>query len=96
MLSTGETSFHQTFATWLAPTRALASENGLLRVGVETAYQQEWLEQRLGETIRRTVEELAGAPVVLSQRWKDIADGEQVAMIVVGSGLSWSTLLLQF
>jgi len=38
----------------------------------------------------------AGAPVVLSQRWKDIADGEQVAMIVVGSGLSWSTLLLQF
>ncbi|MBW2453848.1 MAG: ketoacyl-ACP synthase III [Deltaproteobacteria bacterium] len=38
----------------------------------------------------------AGAPVVLSQRWDDIVDGEQVAMIVVGSGLSWSTLLIQF
>jgi 3-oxoacyl-[acyl-carrier-protein] synthase III len=38
----------------------------------------------------------AGAPSVLSQRWDDIAAGTQVATIVVGSGLSWSSLLLQF
>jgi 3-oxoacyl-[acyl-carrier-protein] synthase-3 len=38
----------------------------------------------------------AGAPVVVSQRWEDIEEGELVAVVVVGSGLSWSSLLLQF
>jgi 3-oxoacyl-[acyl-carrier-protein] synthase-3 len=38
----------------------------------------------------------AGAPAVLSQRWDDIARGERVATIVVGSGLSWSSLLFEF
>src|SRR5690606_9667920 len=38
----------------------------------------------------------AGAPAVLSQRWDDIAPGEEVAVVVVGSGLSWASLLLGF
>jgi 3-oxoacyl-[acyl-carrier-protein] synthase-3 len=38
----------------------------------------------------------AGAPVVVSQRWDEIAEGELVAVVVVGSGLSWSSVLLQF
>jgi 3-oxoacyl-[acyl-carrier-protein] synthase III len=38
----------------------------------------------------------AGAPTVLSQRWDAIAAGEEVAVVVVGSGLSWASLLLAF
>jgi len=38
----------------------------------------------------------AGAPAVLSQRWDDVADGERIAMVVVGSGLSWSSLQIDF
>lgn len=38
----------------------------------------------------------AGAPAVLSQRWNEIPDGTRVATIVVGAGLSWSHVLLQF
>jgi 3-oxoacyl-[acyl-carrier-protein] synthase-3 len=37
----------------------------------------------------------AGAPTVLSQRWDDLADGDRVAIVVVGSGLSWSSVLLE-
>jgi 3-oxoacyl-[acyl-carrier-protein] synthase-3 len=38
----------------------------------------------------------AGAPAVLSQRWESIEAGARVAAVVVGSGLSWSSVLLQF
>jgi 3-oxoacyl-[acyl-carrier-protein] synthase-3 len=38
----------------------------------------------------------AGAPCVLSQRWDEIEEGTRVAVVVVGSGLSWSSVLLQF
>ncbi|MSP26731.1 MAG: ketoacyl-ACP synthase III [Myxococcales bacterium] len=38
----------------------------------------------------------AGAATVLSMRWDTIAAGEEVAVIVVGSGLSWASLLLTF
>ncbi len=38
----------------------------------------------------------AGAPTVLAQRWDGIAAGELVALVVVGSGLSWSSLLIEF
>lgn len=36
----------------------------------------------------------AGAPSVLSQHWDELGDGDSVAMAVVGSGLSWSSLRL--
>jgi 3-oxoacyl-[acyl-carrier-protein] synthase-3 len=38
----------------------------------------------------------AGAPCVLSQRWDEIQPGTRVATVVVGSGLSWSSVLLEF
>ena len=38
----------------------------------------------------------AGAPSVLSQNWQKFQAGDQIAMVVVGSGLTWGGLLLQF
>lgn len=38
----------------------------------------------------------AGAAVVLSQRWDDVKEGDVVALVVVGSGLSWSSLRIAF
>ncbi len=37
----------------------------------------------------------AGAPSVLSQNWDRLTDGDEVAVAVVGAGLSWGGLLLQ-
>jgi 3-oxoacyl-[acyl-carrier-protein] synthase-3 len=37
----------------------------------------------------------AGAPIVLSQRWDDLADGDVVVVVVVGSGLTWSALQME-
>jgi 3-oxoacyl-[acyl-carrier-protein] synthase III len=38
----------------------------------------------------------AGAPVVLSQNWDQFKPGDVVALVVVGSGLSWSSLRIEF
>lgn len=38
----------------------------------------------------------AGAPVVLSQHWESFKAGDVVALVVVGSGLSWSGLHIEF
>jgi len=38
----------------------------------------------------------AGAPAVVSQRWKDFKPGDIAALVVVGSGLSWSSVTLEF
>jgi 3-oxoacyl-[acyl-carrier-protein] synthase-3 len=38
----------------------------------------------------------AGAPTVLSQSWETIPDGDLLAMVVVGSGLSWGGALIAF
>jgi 3-oxoacyl-[acyl-carrier-protein] synthase-3 len=37
----------------------------------------------------------AGAPTVLSQRWDDLAPGDVVILVVVGSGLSWSSMQIE-
>jgi 3-oxoacyl-[acyl-carrier-protein] synthase III len=36
----------------------------------------------------------AGAPAVLSQAWETLQDGDEIAVAVVGSGLTWSGLRL--
>jgi 3-oxoacyl-[acyl-carrier-protein] synthase-3 len=36
----------------------------------------------------------AGAPSVLSQNWERFADGDEIGMVVVGSGLTWGGLLI--
>jgi len=38
----------------------------------------------------------AGAPSVLSQQWENFRDGDALALIVVGAGLTWSSLLIRF
>ena len=38
----------------------------------------------------------AGAPTVMSQRWDGFQPGDVVALVVVGSGLSWSSLQIEF
>ena len=38
----------------------------------------------------------AGAPVVMSQHWDDYLPGDLVACVVVGSGLSWSSVLFEW
>ncbi|MCD5416326.1 ketoacyl-ACP synthase III [Candidatus Bipolaricaulota bacterium] len=38
----------------------------------------------------------AGAPSVLSQHWDDFAEGDEMALVVVGSGLAWGGLLIRF
>lgn len=38
----------------------------------------------------------AGAPSVLSQRWEHFSPGDELALVVVGSGLTWSGLLVRF
>lgn len=38
----------------------------------------------------------AGAPAVISQRWDSFKSGDVVACVVVGSGLSWSSLELSW
>lgn len=34
----------------------------------------------------------AGAPTVLSQHWDELEDGDSIVMVVVGAGLTWSSL----
>jgi len=36
----------------------------------------------------------AGAPGVLSQRWDDLPPTCEIALVVVGSGLTWAGLLI--
>ncbi len=38
----------------------------------------------------------AGAPSVLSMRWHDWATGDDVGVVGVGAGLTWSNYLLRF
>jgi len=37
----------------------------------------------------------AGAPSVLSQHWDELGAGDVVVLVVVGSGLSWSSLRME-
>ena len=37
----------------------------------------------------------AGAPTVLSQSWGELQEGDHLAIVVVGAGLSWSHLMLR-
>lgn len=38
----------------------------------------------------------SGAPSVLSQNWDKLSKGDDLAMIIVGAGLTWATLHIQF
>ena len=38
----------------------------------------------------------SGAPIVLAQNWDKFNDGSRVALIVVGAGLSWASMVIEF
>lgn len=52
-----------TFDIWLRDTRGVSYEEGLFRIGVQTAYAKDWLENRLLLTIKRTLTNLVGKTV---------------------------------
>ncbi|MBK8433951.1 MAG: chromosomal replication initiator protein DnaA [Chloroflexi bacterium] len=54
-----------TFNTWLKDARLLASENEQYLIGVRNDYAKDWLENRLQETILRTLVSIIGHPVEL-------------------------------
>ncbi|MDY0045511.1 MAG: 3-oxoacyl-[acyl-carrier-protein] synthase III C-terminal domain-containing protein, partial [Syntrophales bacterium] len=37
----------------------------------------------------------SSAPSVLSQHWDSLHSGDSVAMVVVGSGLTWASLMIK-
>ena len=37
----------------------------------------------------------SGAPTVLSQHWDELSDGDSIILVVVGSGLTWSSLRME-
>lgn len=54
-----------TYETWVKDARYLACEEGLFFVSVPTAYAKDWLENRLKQTIKRTLERVMNQSVEL-------------------------------
>ena len=54
-----------TYDTWVKNTQAVSFEDGVLVVGVHSAYAKDWLENRLYSTIQHTVTEIARRTVSL-------------------------------
>ena len=52
-----------TFDTWVKNTRALSYEDGVLVVGVHSAYAKDWLENRLYATVQKAASEIASRTV---------------------------------
>ncbi len=53
------------FETWVKDTRALTCEDGVLVIGVHTAFAKDWLEKRMYGAIQRTVSEIAHRTLAL-------------------------------
>ncbi|HET6443053.1 MAG TPA: chromosomal replication initiator protein DnaA [candidate division Zixibacteria bacterium] len=52
-----------TFNTWLRDARLLANEDGEYVIGVRNDYAKDWLDNRLKETINRTLSSIIGEPI---------------------------------
>ena len=52
-----------TFDTWLKDTRIISQNNGNMVIGTKNAFAKDWLENRLLNTINRTVANVLGRPV---------------------------------
>ncbi|MCE5260004.1 MAG: chromosomal replication initiator protein DnaA [Chloroflexi bacterium] len=53
------------YDTWLGSTSALSYEDGVLVVGVQSAYAKDWLENRLYSAIQKTVSEAAARTSII-------------------------------
>ena len=54
-----------TFNTWLKDARLVAKEEDEYVISVRNAYAKDWLENRLDDTIRRTLSDIVGQSVNL-------------------------------
>lgn len=54
-----------TFNTWLRDTKLLEDSPGKMVIGVRNEYAQDWLSQRLNDTIQRTLTAIVGEPVAI-------------------------------
>jgi chromosomal replication initiator protein len=54
-----------TFDTWVKSTEGLSCEDGVLVVGVQSAYAKDWLENRLYAVIQRTVTQIANRTITV-------------------------------
>ena len=76
-----------TFATWLKDARLLSYENGEYVIGVRNDYAKDWLENRLKETILRTLNAVAGQPVQMRfVVWSDELISPPPPVLSNGSG----------
>jgi 3-oxoacyl-[acyl-carrier-protein] synthase-3 len=66
----------------------LMLENVVKRAGL--APQEHWF-----NVVDRGNTGAAGAPTVLSEHWDELGDGDVVVLVVVGSGLTWSSLRIE-
>lgn len=74
-----------TFNRWLKNSRVLAPArdapvNGRIVVGLESQYALDWVKNRLGDTVSRTVEAMAQRPLVVEYRLisEDLSQGGHV------------------
>jgi chromosomal replication initiator protein len=51
------------YDTWVSPTHSISYEDGVLVVGVRSAYAKDWLDNRLYAVIQRTATEVAGRTI---------------------------------
>jgi chromosomal replication initiator protein len=54
-----------TFNTWLKDTKLVSAQNGAFTISVRNDYAKDWLENRLRDTIVRTLANIVGQPVTL-------------------------------
>lgn len=54
-----------TYDTWIKNTQSISYEEGVLVIGVHSAYAKDWLENRLYAAIQRTVSQIAGRAVTV-------------------------------
>ncbi|MFQ5576576.1 MAG: DnaA N-terminal domain-containing protein, partial [Anaerolineae bacterium] len=54
-----------TFNTWVKNARLVKCENDTYTIGVKNDYAKDWLENRLKGTIKRTLSNTAGCPVLI-------------------------------
>lgn len=53
------------YDTWMSATTGISYEDGVLVVGVQSAYAKDWLENRMYSVIQRAVSEIAGRTSVI-------------------------------
>jgi chromosomal replication initiation ATPase DnaA len=54
-----------TFTSWLQTSRAVALQDGILTVEVDSRLARDWIESRVGHRIQKTVDYFSNTPLVV-------------------------------